>query len=74
MQEDVTPPMNNGAYLDNAFQACAYGEKDIVEWLLRHGARPDLLDVFELTPIDEAKRNGNKEILAMLEYSLSEEP
>lgn len=47
--------------------AASEGQVDAVRLLLRHGARADVRDRWDHTPLDEARRVGNAEIVAMLE-------
>lgn len=50
--------------------AAAEGNSSIVEALLRAGASPLVKDRWGATPLDEAKREGRKETVALLEAAL----
>lgn len=50
--------------------AAAEGNTSIVEALLRAGASPLVKDRWGATPLDEAKREGRKETVKLLEAAL----
>lgn len=46
--------------------ACLHGHKDIVEYLIQNSIDKNSYDLLNLTPIDYAERNGQKEIINIL--------
>jgi uncharacterized protein len=53
--------------------ATTYGRLDMVKWLLKHGADPNIPDYQNKTPLAIAKANGHTEIVAVLEAASGKE-
>ena len=49
------------------FIACNYGHLEIVKYLVSHGARIQVKDRFDNSPLDEARAAGFEEIVEYLE-------
>lgn len=67
-REDVADEdEDNKSHGTASYAAVGHGKVDMVRWLLRRGAKKDLLDGVSETPVDVAKRKGHTEILELLE-------
>jgi len=70
-QEDTNVNCQNYVNTSALHAAVITGQQDVTALLLQHGARPDILDDMNITPVFTASQHGQTECLKLLLDSLT---
>jgi len=70
-QEDTNVSCQNYVNTSALHTAVITGQQDVTALLLQHGARPDILEDMNITPVFTASQHGQTECLKLLLDSLT---
>ena len=70
-QEDTNVNCQNYVNTSALHTAVITGQQDVTALLLQHGARPDILEDMNITPVFTASQHGQTECLKLLLDSLT---